>query len=319
MNELDRRFEEARGIGVPDLWREVTAREPAPPPRDPAWRRPVAIGTALALAAAAVGFAGWAFFHGGERPLPPAASACSAMLAPVPYPPLFSFEGSESLADVAAISSHDAWAVGWSGFITHGPGNPLPSASILHWDGSAWRRVAAPRHPHVRTQHHSDPARHRAPRVPAIGGRRVAGRRVGRGLRQRDPDRALGRPVVVGRPQPSFRQERHGDARRGVGAGRERRLGGRQRRGRGADPPLGRPRLVRGERSEHRVLPRSQPHLGRRARPRRRVGRGEHPRRQWIPRAAAALGRVVVAPGAVAGCDPDGDRVDRGLGRGRSR
>jgi hypothetical protein len=48
--------------------------------------------------------------------------------------------GPEGLDAVAAVSAHDAWAVGFAG----GFRPPGARTVIEHWDGAGWRRVASP-------------------------------------------------------------------------------------------------------------------------------------------------------------------------------
>jgi hypothetical protein len=146
MTDLDARFREAQRIRVPNLWPDIIERQPAHVPPDRGWRRPVAIATTLAVAAAAVGFAGWALLRTESRPQPPATPVCSEGMLDVPYPAVPSSAprpSYEQIAHVTAISSNDAWAVGRSSYPSHAGYQPA-SARILHWDGTAWRRVQAP-------------------------------------------------------------------------------------------------------------------------------------------------------------------------------
>src|SRR4051812_5252503 len=144
MTDLDQRFREAGGIRVPDLWPDIAVRDPGVVPPEARWRRPVAIVTALLVAAAGIGFAGWALLAGREHEPTLTAPICAGALEVVPHPELSPELGIETLAGVDAIGPNDAWAVGSSGFATRGPGSPIDQARILQWDGAEWAPVAAP-------------------------------------------------------------------------------------------------------------------------------------------------------------------------------
>lgn len=85
----------------------------------------------ILTAVAAVGMAA------GYGPAFAAQAGPTAIAAPAPPAwqemTLPAVPGSSSLSQVAAVSSQDAWAVGWSS-----PPKSTPEPLILHWNGNAW-------------------------------------------------------------------------------------------------------------------------------------------------------------------------------------
>ncbi len=108
-------------------------------------RRVIATATVVAIVTAGVAVPLVALGHLRHSIAPAISGPCPFSFASQPRP--ITGTRDETLDDVAAVSSHDAWAVGIAGdeLGSHGPGHfHLDRIRILHWSGASWSDVNVP-------------------------------------------------------------------------------------------------------------------------------------------------------------------------------
>src|SRR5262245_59115003 len=137
--DLEFRLRSVDALDPPDLWESIQDRPAQPSPRDPMGRRILVAVLALTVSAAAIGLASWAF-RGTSAPARNPIE-CFDTLRRVPHPYADNQNGAfgfDALQGITATGPDDAWTVGSSGFVSHGPVAIVPTATIQHWDGERW-------------------------------------------------------------------------------------------------------------------------------------------------------------------------------------